>query len=467
MPTPFEHQKEMLAFHAASFSSLDNSEVGTGKTAPMVVWLSTRLSKEAQSGVALVICPNSILDNWVKEINAWTNLIPVVLRGTKVKRLKLLKGLADVYLINYEGVRVIYRELMAKSFDAVIADEIHHIKQYKGSYSKPTQSFLVRELGRTARFTKGMTGTLLTNSLEDIWAIAKFISPDIFKGLNFWGFRNRYLYDANAGKSWMKWPDMKPRPGAAEEIREKLRPYTIRFEKKDVLKWLPPVLFQKRMVEMGEEQAKAYKELKQHFLTELKNEQEYGPDFILTAPYVLPRITKLLEIANGFVYKEGEKAHRFKTNSKLTELKNLLEEIGDKRVVIWCAFREEIDMISGVLGKASHAITGGTAAEDRQPLVDLFNRGVLQYLITNPAVGGEGLTILAPYVIYYSRSWKLGERIQSLGRHHRPGAEQFENVSVIDLVTKDSVDEDVMTALESKEDLLKSVTPEVFRRMIQ
>ena len=167
----------------------------------------------------------------------------------------------------------------------------------------------------------------------------------------------------------------------------------------------------------------------------------------------------------------GEKAHRFKQNSKLTELKNLLEEIGDKRVVIWCAFREDAHMIIESFidndCKLFTTLVGSTASEERQEVVNRFNAGQDQYLITNPAVGGEGLTILAPYVIYYSRSWKLGERLQSLGRHHRPGAEKYDNISVIDLVTKDSVDEDVMEALENKEDLLKSITPETFKRMIQ
>jgi len=472
MPIPFEHQKEMLAFHTSMYCSLDNSEVGTGKTGPVVVWLQ-RMFKQGKIAKALVVCPNSILENWVKEIEMWSDLDHIVLRGTKQKRLSLLHETQDwigIYLINYEGVRVIHKELMAKSFDAVIADEIHHIKQYKGSFSKPTQAFLVRELGRIATYRKGMTGTLITNDLMDVWSPARFISPKIFPE-NPWGFRNKYLYDANAGKSWMKWPDMKPRVGAAEEIREQLRPYVIRFEKKDVLKFLPPVLFQKRLVEMGEEQAKAYKELKQHFLTELRDEQEQGPDFVLTAPYVLPRITKLLEIANGFVYRNGEKAHRFKQNTKLTELKSVLEEIGDKRVVIWCAFREEVGMIWEMLLESDErdplVLTGNTETKLRQEVVDCFNSGGASYLITNPAVGGEGLTILAPYVIYYSRSWKLGERLQSLGRHHRPGAEQYDNITVIDLVTAGSIDEDVMKALEGKEDLLKSITPATFRKMIQ
>ena len=191
MPTPFEHQKEMLAFHAAHPNTLDNSEVGCGKTGPVVVWLR-RMVDQGKIDTALVVCPNSIITNWQTEIKMWSDLEGVALVGAKQKRLALLKEPFYIYIINYEGVRVIHKELMAKGFDAVIADEIHHIKQYRGSKNKPTQSFLVRELGRTATYTKGMTGTLLTNDLMDLWSIAYFISPDIFPG-NVWAFQYRYM----------------------------------------------------------------------------------------------------------------------------------------------------------------------------------------------------------------------------------------------------------------------------------
>jgi len=482
MPTPFEHQKEMLAFHLAHPCTLDNSDVGVGKTPPMITWLQ-KLSR--QDGVirSLVICPNTITENWVNELGTWSNLSSIILRGTRQKRLDLLKQPADLYLINYEGVRVIHRELMAKGFDAVVCDEIHHIKQYKGSYSKPTQSFLVRELGRTTNYRKGMTGTLITNGLEDAWAIGKFIDPMIFqqngKPLNFWGYRNKYLYDANAGKSWMKWPDMMPRPGAVEEIKKLFAPYTIRFEKKDVLKFLPPVLFQKRMIGLTDEQKKALHDLKLHFLTELND------GHILTAAHIGPRIQKMLEIENGFVYREGEETYKFNPNPKLKELKILLDEIGNQRVVIWVTFKEEVEMIAFALshedsGLTFHgasvwwdsqsrfaAITGDTDPGIRQSIVDGFNSNRFQYLITNTAVGGEGISLLCPYAIWYSRDWKLVHRLQSLGRHDRPGAEQFDNLTMIDIVAQGEWDERVVASLENKEDLLKSVTPETFRRMIQ
>jgi len=460
---PFEHQKDILSFHHCQANTLDNSDVGAGKTAPMVTYLQEMYQMGAIR-TTLIICPNSILENWQTEISRWSDLACVILRGTKTKRLKSLSESAQIYLINYEGIRVIHRDLMEHNFDCIVCDEIHHIKSYKGSYSKPTQAFLARELGRIALYRKGMTGTLLTNSLMDLWSIAKFISPIIFN-TNFWGFRQQYLYDANLGKPWMKWPDWQPKSGAAEKIKHLLHPYVIRFEKRDVLKFLPPVLFQKRMVDLSLEQDKALKELKRHFLTELEDGR------ILTAAHIGPRVQKLLEIENGFVYREGEPTYRFKQNPKLKELKNLLEEIGNQRVVIWTTFKEEVDIIASALidsGCTSFATLVGNTLDDlRQGIVNHFNKNSFQYLITNAAVGGEGIDLFCPYAIYYSRSWKLIHRLQSLGRHDRPGAEQFENLTMIDIVARGGLDEKVFAALESKKDLLKSITPETFRRMIQ
>jgi len=85
----------------------------------------------------------------------------------------------------------------------------------------------------------------------------------------------------------------------------------------------------------------------------------------------------------------------------------------------------------------------------------------------NPSVMGEGITCLASYIVYFSRSWKLSDRIQSLGRSHRPGAEKIaKNVTVIDLIVSDSIDQSVFQALEKKEDLLEGFRVEKVRGMV-
>jgi SNF2 family DNA or RNA helicase len=514
MPELFKHQFQTLNFHFSKQNSGDLSEVGVGKTPPMVRWIENSGFEKT-----LVVCPNSIPENWQKEIATWSSLSSVILRGDRKKRLELLGKDYSVYIINYEGVSVIFQELLFKQFDAIIADEAHHIKNWRGSRKTPTRAWLVRQLARYIRNRKAMTGTVLTNDIEDVWAMCEFVDPKIL-GMNFWQYRNEFLYNQNSikcsmrsgaevqlyfanvlptemeaelesagfarvpglGVTWWapttpetlalgnemvrrgyqnyaKWV---PRAGAVEVIKKKIEPYFIRFEKREVLKFLPPVLFEKRYVDLSVEQAKVYRDLKRHFVAELADGGE------LAALHILSRLTKLLEITSGFAYRDDAPPYRFKENAKLDELKNLLEQIGNKRVCIWAAFREDISIIHEALA-AEHApeiIWGDTPGDQRQDIVDRFNHNDCQYLICNAATAGEGLTILAPYAIYYSRNWKLGERLQSLGRHDRPGAEMFESVTIFDLIARGCADETVMARLDGKEDLLKSISPKSFREMV-
>jgi SNF2 family DNA or RNA helicase len=456
--TPFKHQEAMAAFHIDHLRSFDLSDVGTGKTLPMVQTLRHVVNADRPSKV-LVICPNSIVDNWKNELELGSDLKVQLLRAPNpIKRLQKLLEPADVYVINFEGVRTIFGPLMFRNFPIVIVDEAHHIKSPKAQQTK-----LILKLGKQATIRKAMSGTLVTNDLEDVWAPAQFVEPKIFN-CNQWGFKQRYMQDKNAGKPWMKFPDWQPRPGAVEEVRKKLEPYAIRFEKRDVLKFLPPVLFEKRLVTLDDEQRRVYKELKREFMADLDD------GTIVLAAQILPRITKLIEVTSGFLYTETEpgkrSTYRFKQNAKLNELHLVLAEIGNKRTVIWASFKEDIAIVRNSLSLDARVITGDTPAAERQNIVDLFNSNQFQHLICNPQAAGEGLTILAPYAIYFSRSWKLGERLQSLGRHDRPGAEQFENITVIDIVAENTIDVEVLNALHGKEDLLKSINPKRIREML-
>ena len=456
----FEHQEQMLKFHISHSCSMDLSEVGTGKSAPAVLWLR-RVISENHIKRALVIMPMTIIANWGNEIKMWSDLTSVALVGSRAKRLELLEQNVDIYLINYEGIKPIFSELLAAGFEAIICDEGHRIKNYKGSIKSPTNAFLVRELAKRARYRKLLTGTVLTNDVEDLWSLCQFVDPRIFS-TNHWGFRSRYMLNKNANKPFLAWPDWQPRAGAVDEIHKLLEPYAIRFCKHEVLKFLPPVLFQRRNIELSDEQRKAYNELKKHFVTELDGATEP-----LAALQILGRVSKLLQICSGFAYRDDDKPYHFKQNAKLAELRNVLEEIGNQRVIIWTAFKEEVEIIKGNLGTEDFGVlTGDTKQVDRQAIVDLFNAGSLRYLVCHPACAGEGLTILAPYSVYFSRGWKLGERLQSLGRNDRPGAEQFENLTVVDLVCPGTIDDEVMAALSEKKDLLDSINPRSFKAMM-
>lgn len=457
---PFKHQIPMAEWAYEHPCSFDLSDVGCGKTAPMIMALQ-RMFAEGRIARALVVCPKSIMDNWANEIQKNSHLKAIVVRGDRMRKLLSLSLRYQVYILNYESTWRLQDELASMGFDALVLDEAHHAKD---AAAKQTKALLA--LAPSIKVRKAMTGTLLTNDLQDVWSIAQIVNPRIF-ATNRWGFRGRYLQDKNAGQPWKTWPDWVPREGATEEVRKKLEPHAIRFEKKEVLKFLPPVLFEKRSVEIAGEQKRVYNELKKEFIADLDNGS------VLVAADILPRISKMLQVTSGFLYIPDQDTYHFKENAKMAVLEEVLDSIGDQRVCIWAAFTEDIYAILTGLqreveggAKAVGVIHGSTKDLDRQSIVDRFNAGDLDVLICNAQCAGEGLTILAPYAIYYSRSWKLGERLQSLGRHDRPGAEQFENVTIFDLVCEGTLDAQVLKALEGKEDLLKSINPRRVREMV-
>lgn len=485
----FEHQPVIRDHHLKGPCTGDLSDVGVGKTAPMVVALQW-LKDQRRISRILVVCPSSIIENWQREIEKWSDLVAVPLRGERKKRIDALAKPADIHIVNYESTWRLQSHLEKIGFDAMICDEVHHAKTFN---VKQTKAILA--LSRTLPVRKVMTGTVLTNNLLDVWSICEIVSPKIL-GINYWGFRNKYMmatFDirrdawgrikqefghilAQEGKDglirfFMKmspWARSKyifgtwaPKPGAAEEIKRFMAPWFIRFEKREVNKFLPPVLFEKRTVEMAAEQRKVYNDLKRHFIAELQD------GTVLVVRHILSRIGKLLQIANGFTYRENPLTpYFFKDNPKLKELKAMVDELGGNRLVIWAAFREEIKMLLDVL-PGSEGIWGDVKETARLAIVDRFNADEIPYLVCNAQTAGEGLNIFTPYAIWYSRTWNLGNYQQSLGRHDRPGAEQFDNLTMINLVTEGTVDARVFESLSMKRDLQASVTPDSWRRMLK
>ena len=133
--------------------------------------------------------------------NVVKSLLGYSSRGQK-KRLELLEKDYAVYIINYEGVPVISRTVV-QGFEAIIADEAHNIKNWRGSKKTPTRAWFVRQLARYIRCRKAMTGTVLTNDIEDVWAVCEFVDPKILN-MNFWKYRNEFLYNQNSIKCQMR-----------------------------------------------------------------------------------------------------------------------------------------------------------------------------------------------------------------------------------------------------------------------
>jgi SNF2 family DNA or RNA helicase len=160
-------------------------------------------------------------------------------------------------------------------------------------------------------------------------------------------------------------------------------------------------------------------------------------------------------------------------NPRLDAVLELLEEAGDQKVIIWANFVHSIKLLKNGIGKEFGAekvayISGEVPALKRQEIVEQFQdpESPLKYLVMQTRTGGYGLTLTAAtLVIYHDNDWSLEVRLQSEDRAHRIG--QKNNVTYIDLVAPDTVEEKITAALLQKQELADRITGDKLRQLLK
>ncbi|KAJ3825138.1 SNF2 family N-terminal domain-containing protein [Lentinula raphanica] len=180
----------MISLHHNGLNGILADEMGLGKTLQTISFLGYLYHHLSTPGPHLIIVPKSTLQNWAREFARWTPFFRVVvLTGSKEERQTIIQdqllalspgegqdGLAlpfDVLITSYE-ICLIERPTIKKfSFQYIVIDEAHRIKNSSSLLSK-----IVREFASRGRLL--ITGTPLQNSLEELWALLNFIAPEIF-----------------------------------------------------------------------------------------------------------------------------------------------------------------------------------------------------------------------------------------------------------------------------------------------
>jgi SNF2 family DNA or RNA helicase len=132
----------------------------------------------------------------------------------------------------------------------------------------------------------------------------------------------------------------------------------------------------------------------------------------------------------------------------------------DQSIIIWCRFRHDIKIICDALDKnkiTNVRYDGDTKADTRQKNLIKFQSKQARVFVANPATASEGLNLfVANNVIYYSNSFKYGERQQSEDRAHRIG--QKNNVLYFDLIAENTLDNKIIKVLLEKQELANIIT---------
>ncbi len=487
----FPHQRAGVDFLVKSRRALLADEPGLGKTAQAIRALKKMFDEGQEVFPALVVCPNTLKSNWEREFDRWWPGVNVsVVKGSAIQRKKAFEEKADVYVINWESLRthskllsygsialarcedcgghdsrvtvnrceVHPRELNLTDFKSVIADEIHRSKDPK---SKQTRALWAATGEADIRYA--LTGTPIANDVVDLWPILHWLDPKEWPSKTKW--IDRYVDTMINAFGGMMVIGLKPT--MTEEFYAGINPRMRRMLKAKVLPWLPKVLTERRDVEMGAKQAKAYKQMLQNMIAMLENDEGITGD-ALVAPNPLTQTIRLLQFANAYaqieVSETGEEQvilsdPSCKVDALMDDMKN--GDFGDDSVAVCAVSRQLIDILSARLTKEGIAhglITGAQDGDERQKSIDDFQAGKTKWILFTAQAGGVGVTLTkARRLVMLQRPWSLVDYKQALDRVHRIGSEIHDSIIITDYVTEGSIEERVIQALDVKSDNFEQI----------
>lgn len=401
---PFHAQEVTAEFLTLNPKAFVLNDMGTGKTLALL-WAFDYLRSIGECHKLLITSPLSTLERtWADEVfRHFPHLTVGVLHGTRERRLKILAGDFDIYVINHDGLGTIEKELIQRTdIDVVGIDEIASFRNASTNRWKA----LNRVCAQRKRVW-GLTGTPTPNSPTDAWAQCRLIAPERVPRY-FGAFRDSVMKQMGQFK-------FLPRDGAMEIVEQAMQP-AIRFSRAQCVD-LPPTIYQERQVEMTPEQKAAYKSM----VVTLK--MEYAADQVTAVNEAVKR-SKLIQIACGVVYGSDGTEVVLPTEPRVSAVREVIEQAGGK-VIVFVPFKSALRQVADELAKdySVAVISGDVSASNRAVIFDNFQRNNdPQVLVAQPAAMSHGLTLTAANTIVWYAPVDSHETYQQANaRVTRPG----------------------------------------------
>lgn len=414
-------------------------DMGLGKTLQVISLLLSN-KKENKKSINLVVCPASLVYNWREEINKFTSELSVkLISGNADLRKNQINSLnkEDVIITSYDSLKRDIELYKNFKFDVLVADEAQYIKNHETLNSK-----LLRSIRANSRFA--LTGTPIENNLSELWSIFDFILPG-------------YLLKYNTFSKKFEAPIiLRNDTDAKETLKKIISPFILRRLKKDVLVDLPEKIESTIYSEMGEEQENLYNIVLKSVKNKLSQEEENGAQVV----QVLAMLTRLRQIVCDPKLLNIEKYYNISSSKKELCLELIRSNIeAGHRIIVFSNFASMIDVLSNELNKEgidNLLLVGSTPSEKRHLMVKRFNESNIPVFLISLKAGGVGLNLTgADTVIHYDPWWNLSAKNQATDRAYRIGQEK--NVQVYNLITKNTLEENILDLQMKKGELADSM----------
>ncbi|MDK8274332.1 DEAD/DEAH box helicase [Varibaculum cambriense] len=379
----------------------------------------------------LVIAPLRVArDTWPAEAVKWDHLEGLSLAvavGSKAERLDALAKNSMVTVINRENIPWLVAHYGASwPFDMVVIDELSSFKNHRAKRF----TALVKMRPFVTRWV-GLTGTPASNGLMDLWAQFRLLDGGTRLGRYITRFRDRWFVPDK--RNGMQVFTYKPCAGAEDEIYEAISDITLSMKTTDHLK-LPQLTVTTKQVKLASKERAVYERLKQDLVVELDGQT-------VDAANAAALSGKLLQLASGAIYNEQSQAITVH-NAKLDALEDLLEAANGQNLLVAYWYKHDLKRITERFPNARVLKTAGD--------ITAWNAGEIPLGLIHPASAGHGLNLQAGghLLIWFSLTWSLELYQQTNARLYRQG--QTQPVSITHLVAEKTLDEAVLTALDTK-----------------
>jgi len=402
---PFDVQRKTVAMLTMNKRSYVLNGMGTGKT-KAAIWAFDYLKQTKNVNKMLVVAPLSTLNFvWMREVfEICPHLKTVVLHGSKAKRLERLAEDADIYIINHDGIKVMYSDLMARTdIDMLCVDEI---SEFRNSMSAKTK--VLARISARMVYAFGMTGSPTPKEPTDVYGQAKIITPSTV-GQYFGRWRDTMMVKV----SNFKWV---PRPDAVGKAFAALQP-AVRYTLEDVME-LPEVVERAIEVPMGVKQAEVYSKMVAHSKFMIAAGE-------VTASNAGVLVTKLLQIALGYVYDNHKAVIKLDNDARLDRMIDDVHACADKVII----FVPYIHALKGIMERLTKDgidcvhVSGDTPQGKRSEIFNLFqNTNKYKVLAAHPRCMSHGLTLTAAtLIIWFGPVLSLDTFLQANARISRVG----------------------------------------------
>ena len=443
--SPHDYQRYATDFIVNHNISAVLLEMGLGKSVISLSAINELMLDYFDVSRTLVIAPLRVaISTWPKEIKKWEHLKYLtysVATGSEKERLDALKKPAHIYIINRENVDWLIRKSGFKwFFDMVVIDELSSFKSYQAKRFKS----LLKARPKVKRIV-GLTGTPSSNGLMDLWAEFRLLDMGERLGRYITHYRQNFFVPDKRNQQMVF--SYKPKDGAEKMIYSLISDITISMKSKDFLK-MPECIMNEVVVSLSEKEQKLYDSLKKDMVISIGDNE-------IDAINAAALSSKLLQMANGAVYNDKKESIVIH-DRKLDALEDLIEGANGKPVLVAYWFKHDLERI-----KERFDVREIKTSKD----ISDWNNGKIHIAVIHPASAGHGLNLQAggSTLIWFGLTWSLELYQQTNARLYRQG--QDSTVVIHHILTKETIDEDVMKALNVKEKMQDALIDSVKARL--